>query len=445
MPKKDNNQGNFYFTALRVAALILLCKIVAATKEVFVAYYYGASDLVDAYQFALTISIFIPNAMVNTLVLVGVPLLVSIRNIDTIKQTLFFQEIQIRLLFVGLAISFSLFLIFPYLLTNIIKAQADSYFFRYSNEFFKVFFLFIPCILISGLGIVRLRSRQRQIDSLLEAIPSMSVLVCLLLFFQSNSSITPLAWGTALGFLLQCILIKNYSFRTDNIPVSIRLAARRQTPYWKDLYKKLAIVFFCQLLIILTQPFDQYMAVHLEGNANSILGYANRLLYFLLGVGATAAARAALPLLSESKLRISKKALYTQTTRYSFFLMLLGCIIAVIAWHLAPWGIKTVFEHGAFTPKNTLDVTRVLRWGLLQLPFYFSALLLMQLLTIEQYYRIILFSLLLGFAAKLILNNLLLKSMHMEGFMLSTSAMYFIVWIIFFITIKLRSKHPAQT
>src|SRR3546814_4343245 len=49
-----------------------------------------------------------------------------------------------------------------------------------------------------------------------------------------------------------------------------------------------------------------------------------------------------------------------------------GAAAVAIAWALAPWGVALLFERGAFTADNTQAVAQVLRWGLLQLPFYFG-------------------------------------------------------------------------
>src|SRR3546814_4132080 len=53
-------------------------------------------------------------------------------------------------------------------------------------------------------------------------------------------------------------------------------------------------------------------------------------------------------------------------------MVLAGAVVTAVGWLLAPWGVALLFERGAFTADDTVVVAQVLRWGLLQMPFYFG-------------------------------------------------------------------------
>ena len=65
--------------AARVAFFLLMGKAVGAVKEMAVAYRYGVSDAVDAYQFTLTIANWLPVTLVGACSVVLIPALVRSR------------------------------------------------------------------------------------------------------------------------------------------------------------------------------------------------------------------------------------------------------------------------------------------------------------------------------------------------------------------------------
>ena len=95
-----------------------------------------------------------------------------------------------------------------------------------------------------------------------------------------------------------------------------------------------------------------------------------------------------------------------------------------MGWLLAPWGVSVLFQRGAFTAENTQAVAQVLRWGLLQLPFYFGVLILVQLLASQNRYRLMSGIAVANFALKAALNAVLAPRMGAAGIMLATSLMY---------------------
>lgn len=61
---------------MRVAAFLLLGKVFGAFKEMAVAWRYGISDVVDAYQFTLVMASWLPVTIVGALSVVLIPVLV---------------------------------------------------------------------------------------------------------------------------------------------------------------------------------------------------------------------------------------------------------------------------------------------------------------------------------------------------------------------------------
>src|SRR3546814_7894339 len=86
--------------------------------------------------------------------------------------------------------------------------------------------------------------------------------------------------------------------------------------------------------------------------------------------------------------------------KWSVLMVAAGAAVTLLGWLLASWGVALLFERGAFTAQNTEAVAQVLRWGLLQLPFYFGVLILVQLLASQNRYRIMAAIAVANFAVK---------------------------------------------
>src|SRR5690606_577761 len=139
------------------------------------------------------------------------------------------------------------------------------------------------------------------------------------------------------------------------------------------------------------------------------------LLALLLGLGAASVGRAALPVLADVQSRGDAARARSMALKWSVLMLLAGAAATAIGWVLAPWGVALLFERGQFTAQNTLAVAQVLRWGLLQLPFYFGVLVLVQLLASQNRYRIMAFIAVANFALKALMNYLLAPIMGTAG------------------------------
>jgi peptidoglycan biosynthesis protein MviN/MurJ (putative lipid II flippase) len=134
--------------------------------------------------------------------------------------------------------------------------------------------------------------------------------------------------------------------------------------------------------------------------------------------------RAALPVLADIQSRGDRARARATALKWSVMMLGGGALVTLIGWVAAPWGVGLLFERGAFTAEDTIRVAQVLRWGLLQMPFYFGVLILVQLLASQNRYRIMAAIAVANFAVKAILNPILAPAMGPSGIMLATSIMY---------------------
>jgi len=407
--------------AFRVAVFLLLGKAAGAVKEMAVAYRYGVSDAVDAYQFTMTMATWLPVTIVGVLSVVLIPVLVRLRRAEETERRLFIGELQGWVAAAGVALALLTWFAWPQVLGMLgqgLSAQVREM----TGELLAAFAPVAALLLVAGISAARLRAQERHVNTLLDSVPAVATLAWVMLA-ASADGVGPLLWGTLVGYAIQTVWLAWLAARADGgFWGAPRLSLR--SPHWPELMSAAGVMLIGQVAMSFVGPLDQYAAANLGANANATLGYASRLLSLLLGIGAVSVGRAALPVLADVQARGDTGRARVMALKWSVLMVAAGGGAVVLGWVLAPWGVSVLFERGAFTAENTQAVAHVLRWGLLQLPFYFGVLILVQLLASQNRYRIMSAIAVGNFLLKAALNPLLAARMGAAGIMLATSLMY---------------------
>ncbi|KKO73128.1 murein biosynthesis integral membrane protein MurJ [Kerstersia gyiorum] len=407
--------------ASRVAFFLLLGKAMGAFKEMAVAYRYGVSAAVDAYQFTMTMATWLPVTLVGVLSVVLIPVLVQGRRGSLEERRLFIREMSGWGAMLGLILAALTWVLWPWVMS--VAGQGLSASTRALSEDLIVGFAPIAALTVwSGLSAARLRAYERHVNTLLDGVPAMLLLACVLILAPAVDDVRPLMWGSLLGFILQAVWLSWLATRADGVRALPLLG--RSSPRWHGIMEAAGVMLVGQVAMSFVGPIDQYTAANLGQNANATLGYAARLLALILGIGAVSVGRAALPVLADIQNRGDGAQARTMALKWSLAMIAAGLVAVLLGWLLAPWGVRLLFERGAFTAEDTVIVTEVFRWGLLQLPFYFGVLVLVQLLASQRRYRIMAAIAVANFAVKAVMNTVLAPVMGVAGIMLATVMMY---------------------
>lgn len=407
---------------MRVAAFLLLAKVIGAFKEMAIAWRYGISDIVDAYQFTLVMANWLPVTLVGVLSVVLIPVLVQMHKDTAAQRSRFLAELQGVVLLAGLALAGLLYFLWPSVL-QWAGAGLPGHVQDMSRALMLAFAPAAMLTLLTGLSAARLRAHERHINTLLDAVPA-AVILLLVLAAGPDARMGPLLWGTLAGYLIQSAWLLVLANRADGIHAVPRPGL--SSPYWSGIMGAAGIMLVGQIAMSFVGPIDQYTAANLGANANATIGYASRLLALLLGVGAASVGRAALPVLADIQSRGDPVHARRTALKWSALMLAAGVVATVAGWILAPWGVGLLFQRGAFTAADTVVVAQVVRWGLLQLPFYFGVLILVQLLASQGRYRLMAAIALVNFLAKVVMNQVLAPVMGPAGIMLATAIMYFV-------------------
>lgn len=423
--------------AFWVATFVAAGKAVGAAKEIAIAWRYGVGELVDAYQLATTVVFWLPTVLVSVLSVVLIPTLVKARAAERAQGDLLIRELQGAAVAVGAALSVVSLAItltaLPYLTLRLSERS-----FELTWSFTKGMAPLAILALLIGVYSARLIAREVHLNTLAESIPAALLLLSVL--YVPLAGVAPLLWGTLLGFAVHAIVLSVAARKADGAPLGFSMSRRSQ--YWTAVKKGASVMLIGQFVMSFITPLDQYTAAMLGDGAISTLSYSNRVTALLVGIGAVAVSRSALPVISEIHARGEAARARNVALKWSLTMLLLGLPLVAAAWVLAPWGIQLLFERGAFTAANTALATEVFRWNLPHLPFYFSGLVLVQLLVSQGRYGTIAVLAASNLVVKFGFNLTMTSLMGLPGISMATSLM--MVWSAACLYFAVTRRRPSE-
>jgi peptidoglycan biosynthesis protein MviN/MurJ (putative lipid II flippase) len=399
------------------SVFLLLGKIVGAAKEMAIAWRYGVSEIVDAYLFLFNLVTWPVSVWFGVLTIVLVPLAVTIRERNPVELPRFRSELLGVTLILGsllwLLAEFG-FRLFLHTALGPLPGPALSQALEMAPTLSWIALFGMPISLFSAWTM----AAHNYTNTLLEGIPALVILLVVLM--NPSNVAAPLMWGTVAGFALHLVSLSACAMRRGELE---RPHLALQSPYWGAFSRGFGIMLAGQVVSNVSNVVDQLFAAHLGAGSIATLSYANRIVALIVGLGATAVGRATLPVFSQAHAKglrhVSRMAMY-----WVLLLFGLGVMALTMGWWLAPWGVRTLFERGAFSAHDTRMVAEVLRYALFQVPFFFSSLVLVSVLSSRRDYSTLLFAGLVGLAVKLVGNVVLVPWISIKGLALSNALFY---------------------
>ena len=408
-----------------IAIFVLLAKGVGAAKEMVIAWRYGTSAVIDAYLFANNLVSWAPVVIGGIYGTVLNPLLARLSRSGSSSYRQFFSELAGLTIMVGSALSL-LMLLAP-LLSEILPSSLHDY-----GTYFIGALAPLPLVLVlSGLLSSVLLARERFASVLFDALPAVGLIISVLVF---GGSTAPLVVGTLGGSAIGLMMLTIYA-HSNGLLVGPTLGFR--SSIWPDFWSGFGVMATGPVLMSLVTLIDPYMLANIGHGAIATLGYASRILALLMTLGATSIGRAILPVLSEAVsygIQNRAKELAFRWAIIFFVIALVGCAVTAV---FAPSVVRLLFERGAFTSEDTASVSFVLRLGLLQIPFYFSGLVLVQLLASDSRFGLIALGAAINLPVKIVANSVLGKMYGVGGIALASGCMYLFSLVFLVVSIRL--------
>ncbi|PVX77968.1 peptidoglycan biosynthesis protein MviN/MurJ (putative lipid II flippase) [Paraburkholderia unamae] len=403
-----------------VSFFVFIGKFAGAFKEMAIAYRYGVSSIVDAYQLTLTLVTWIPGTLVTILSTVLIPTLVRLRHAPPPERREFIAELQGCGLMVSSVITLLLFVFWQPAL-SIVSGKLSTQTQDIVKELARgIMPIGILTVLIS-IQSARLQARERHINTLLECVPALTLLATILLTPPSQA-IHALMLGTTIGYALQLTWLTVLSGKADQTMVlpKFTLCSRE----WPKLCMSVGIFSAGQLLMSCVTPVDQYFVAHLGDGAIGSLGYANRLLALVMGMGALAISRAVLPVFSELQRAGDGPRAGRIAWRWTVVTFIGAICVALFASLFSKLAVAMLYQRGAFTSTDTAVVANLLRWGLVQIPFYFPVLVMVQLFASQGRFKAMTIIASINFFVKVIADLCLINWLGLAGIQLATAMMH---------------------
>lgn len=417
---------------MRISAFVLAGRCAGALKEVAVAYRYGTGPVVDAYQLTMTLVSWLPGVIATIFAMVLVPVFVELRAQSLADQTRFLGELEGWAIVVGAALTLLLYACWPFALhigAKNLSAETRSI----CRQMILTMGPIGALMLVSGVYAARLQSRERHVNTLLEGLPA-SFVLGLVLSVGDEASVLPLICGTVGGYVVQTLVLRMLFVRVD--PIRYRLRLTLKAPQWQRVYRAVRVLALGQVVMCCTPILDQFFVVGYGNGAVATVGYTNRILSLLLSMGALAIARAILPILSDIiGVGDLSRARHT-ALKWTMLMFLLGTAIALVSWLLAPQAVALLFQRGAFTARDTAVVAELFRWGQMQVPFYFSGLVLLTLFASAGRYREMAIIALMSFIVKVVANVVMTHWLAVPGILAATALMHATTLIYYLVYVQ---------
>jgi putative peptidoglycan lipid II flippase len=204
------------------------------------------------------------------------------------------------------------------------------------------------------------------------------------------------------------------------------------------------------LLMATTVIVDQIMAAWLGRGSIASLAYANRVVSFPLGIAGTALATVALPRFSHIAATGDWPRVRRAMTRDAGLVGLASLPLVAATWALGEPLVHLLFQRGSFTAEDTKHVASVVRYLVLQTPFYLAGIVLVRLVVSIRANRILVMASAVNVVSNVVLNLILMRWLGLRGIALSTAFVYAISSSIVWLALRRRLRdvdgpaHPQE-
>lgn len=398
-----------------VFCFMVLGRVAGLAKEMAIAHRYGIGGTVDIYVFVFVIISWIPVVFQSIGQSVLVPLF---GKLDAQKRQLFFSE----LLVVTFALGAVLCLVLVHSAHHLINFLAPGF----STEMQSLAVGFTRTIAPAAILLLmitvlssELLSRERHSNTLAEVVPAIVLFIFVVIWPQDRPSLEPFAIGILVGLGLHLLVLLYIS--RPRLPRGM-FSKKSRNSAWSDMRSSMSILALGALVLGVAKPVDQIMAARLGEGAVSQLSFAVRILALGIGLGTTMVTRALLPVLSDKANSVASR--FVIARQWTALMLVASSMGIVLAWWFTPAFVAVIFERGAFTGDDTLAVAGIVRFGLLQVPFILSGMVIVQLFASMQEYRVIAVSGAVGAAIKMMAIIPMVTFFGIQGIVLSSTLMY---------------------
>lgn len=411
-------QGGILRAFLSVSAAGIVVKLAATLKEMAVAGVYGRSDAMDALLAAALLPGLLVNLISESMNQALVPTLVRVREREgraRAQQLLSSSMLAMCLLLAAAtaAMAAGAHLFFPLIASHFPPAKLALS--------IRIFYVLLPTVLLAGIATsctAVLNTVGRFALPALAPLAVPALIAAAVLALGGRCGIWAVVYATLAGSLLHAGIVaammraRGYRFR---------LAWHG----WDEAAREVALqygpVLFSGVVASGGLLVDQSMAAMLPAGSVSALVYAGRFVSVGLALMAGAISTALAPYFSRLVARrdwaACRAALRTWLRRTALVSVPLTLLLIAAARPL----VRLSLQHGAFGPRDTAIVARVLIMYSIQIPFFVTSRVFYRFLLAMRRAQLVLYCGVLNLGLDVLLNLLLMRCLGVAGIALATS------------------------
>lgn len=406
---------------LTVGTLTFLCKVVAAGKELVVAYYFGTGDSLDAFLIALLIPLFAINLIGGSLNAALIPTYIRVREeqgqgaaqelLSTVLVWSTLALITVAILLAGTA-------------SSVLSLVGSGFATEKFHLTTSLYYILLPTLVLTGISTTWGAVLNAHDRFSLVAIAPMSISVVTIIFVALAAhrwDAYSLALGTGVGAALELTVV---GWGLNRAGISLMPRWSTLSPAAREVWHQYAPMVAGAFLMGSTLVVSQSMAAMLGPGSVATLAYGSKLTGFLFAIGATAVSTAVLPHFSRIVAARDWERLAQTLSSYARVLFLVTLPVTLLLIYFSEPLIALLFQRGAFTETDTPVVAQVQALYLLQVPFYIVSILCVRVISALQANRMLMWGAVISLTVNVMFNYLFMQWWKVNGIAMASSLMY---------------------
>lgn len=423
-----------------VMAVTFLCFLGFFLRDILMASAFGLGVDLDDFFVALMIPMFLVTVLSIPLGAAFTPFYLDVReNNPPATTAALLSKLSFQVATGLLVICLVLALLTPTLLPLLNIQQAASV----TGRFQGLLYLALPILLFSGaliLGNAVLNAHGQVVLTSVSQLIVPVVAIAALMLLGRDFGVAAVMLGMVVGQVLNLavvqILLKRQGLTL--YPRPARGAEIRLSPLLLQYLPLLVSALF----VSLATPVSTLLSMSLPEGSVSALNLGNKVILFVTGLVGAAVSSVMLPYFSSL---VAKKQLVSARRELSFFILSSAFVSVPISAALFVWAdpiVRLMFRWGSLDAEAVGVVVRVMRYAVVQLPFFVSNSLLLRFATATRHVTAISVTAIVGLLINVGVSILLMKHMGVAGIALGASIAMFASTILL-VSVLVGYRHIA--
>lgn len=306
-----------------------------------------------------------------------------------------------------------------------------------------VFYMALLILLLSGalvLGNAILNAHgDFKISSAAQLLVPVCSIVPLLVFDEVGVNGAML--GMVLGQALNLLVVHHY-VRQHGVFLNIQNTSQTVERESSELLSQYFPLLASALFVSLVAPASTLLAMQLPGGSVSALNLGTKVVMFITGLLNAALSAVMLPYFSSL---IVRNHLFSARRELSYYMLASVFVSLPLTICLFFWAkplVSMIFPGANLNPEDLLLITKVMQYGVLQIPFFASNVLLLKFATATRHVVAIWASAIIGLIVNVVAGVVLIKYMGIAGIALGSS-LAMLVSTVLLLSVLIAKEHVA--